>query len=66
MAYYLDKIFLLLAIKNEIIDPFESLITWNESIPLCQWRGVVCGTQNQRVIELNLLDHKLTGVLITL
>ncbi|KAK4723764.1 hypothetical protein R3W88_026543 [Solanum pinnatisectum] len=84
MAYYLDKIFLLLflftlgiptksdnmtdiealfAMKNEIIDPFDSLITWNESVPLCQWSGVVCGTRNQRVIELNLLDHKLAGVL---
>ncbi|KAH0751724.1 hypothetical protein KY285_004872 [Solanum tuberosum] len=84
MAYYLDKIFLLLflftlssssksdnmtdiealfAIKNEILDPFESLISWNESVPLCQWQGVVCGTRSQRVTELNLLDHKLGGVL---
>ncbi|XP_055807014.1 probable LRR receptor-like serine/threonine-protein kinase At3g47570 [Solanum dulcamara] len=53
----------LFAIKNEIIDPFESLISWNESVPLCQWHGVVCGTRNQRVTELNLLDQKLTGVL---
>ncbi|KAH0722248.1 hypothetical protein KY285_004852 [Solanum tuberosum] len=53
----------LFAIKNEIIDPFESLSSWNESVPLCQWHGVVCGTRNQRVIELNLLDHKLAGVL---
>lgn len=53
----------LFAIKSDIIDPFDSLISWNESVPFCQWRGVVCGTRNQRVTELNLLDHKLTGVL---
>ncbi|CAN4117437.1 unnamed protein product [Withania somnifera] len=91
MAFYVDKIFLLLflfilnspsksgttqlyhnnmtdiqalfAIKDKIIDPFESLSSWNESVPFCQWHGVVCGTGNQRVAELNLLDKRLTGVL---
>ncbi|KAK4364266.1 hypothetical protein RND71_015624 [Anisodus tanguticus] len=53
----------LFAIKDELIDPFGSLSSWNESVPFCQWHGVVCGTRNHRVTELNLLDQKLMGVL---
>ncbi|KAK4344935.1 hypothetical protein RND71_035111 [Anisodus tanguticus] len=53
----------LFAIKDELIDPFDSLSSWNESVPFCQWHGVVCGTRNHRVTELNLLDQKLAGVL---
>ncbi|XP_060204776.1 putative receptor-like protein kinase At3g47110 [Lycium barbarum] len=53
----------LIAIKDEIIDPFGSLSSWNESVPFCQWQGVVCGTRHHKVTELSLLDKKLAGVL---
>ena len=30
-------------------DPLEIISSWNESVNLCQWNGVKCGLQHQRV-----------------
>ncbi|GFS37765.1 leucine-rich repeat protein kinase family protein [Actinidia rufa] len=42
-------------------DPLGIMSSWNESIHFCQWHGVTCGTQPERVTELNLQSSKLEG-----
>ncbi|XP_065637450.1 probable LRR receptor-like serine/threonine-protein kinase At3g47570 [Quercus suber] len=42
-------------------DPFGVMTSWNDSIHFCQWRGVTCGRQHQRVIMLDLQSSKLVG-----
>ncbi|XP_025883700.1 leucine-rich repeat protein 2-like [Solanum lycopersicum] len=49
----------LFAIKNEMLDPFDSLITCNVSVPLYQWRGVFCSNP----VELWAFKNNLVGVL---
>ncbi|KAJ4800339.1 Receptor-like protein kinase [Rhynchospora pubera] len=51
----------LLSIKTKITkDPTNTLSSWNESSPLCQWSGVHCN-QDNRVSTLNLQTLGLTG-----
>ncbi|XP_058217498.1 probable LRR receptor-like serine/threonine-protein kinase At3g47570 [Rhododendron vialii] len=52
----------LLAFKAAITsDPFGALNSWNESIHFCQWVGVKCGRQHQRVTGLRNDHKKLSG-----
>ncbi|XVE97059.1 hypothetical protein REPUB_Repub02eG0277900 [Reevesia pubescens] len=54
----------LLAIKAQITDdPLGLTSSWNDSLHFCNWTGVICGRQHQRVITLNLSDHDLVGSL---
>ncbi|CAL5432204.1 unnamed protein product [Camellia sinensis] len=52
----------LLAIKDLIQgDPLAALSSWNHSIHFCNWQGVSCGRQHQRVTVLNLSSLALVG-----
>ncbi|XP_023763635.1 putative receptor-like protein kinase At3g47110 [Lactuca sativa] len=52
------------AIKSEITeDPQGVLKFWNDSLPFCLWRGVICGSRHQRVTGLNLANRGLVGTL---
>lgn len=53
----------LLALKDQLVDgsPAGALVSWNASLHFCEWEGVRCGRQNQRVIGLRLTGMKLGG-----
>ncbi|CAL5407464.1 unnamed protein product [Camellia sinensis] len=54
----------LFAFKDLITgDPVTSpfLSSWNDSLPLCEWRGVTCGRQHRRVVVLDLRSQGLDG-----
>ncbi|KAJ8754278.1 hypothetical protein K2173_002178 [Erythroxylum novogranatense] len=54
----------LLAFKAQISgDPLGILSSWNESNHFCKWLGVICGSKRQRVVELDLHDSQLVGIL---
>ncbi|XVF46706.1 hypothetical protein PTKIN_Ptkin03bG0049400 [Pterospermum kingtungense] len=54
----------LLSIKSEIHhDPFGVTSLWNNSIPLCQWKGISCGRKHRRVTKLDLSQQQLRGTL---
>ncbi|KAK2635090.1 hypothetical protein Ddye_029882 [Dipteronia dyeriana] len=52
----------LLAFKDSITeDPIGALSSWNNSVNLCQWHGVKCGSRHRRVLELDLRFQSLAG-----
>ncbi|KAK2975945.1 hypothetical protein RJ640_013437, partial [Escallonia rubra] len=52
----------LLAFKDLIQkDPLAVLSSWNESLHFCEWKGVTCGRQHQRVTALDLGAQNLVG-----
>ncbi|XVE79443.1 hypothetical protein DITRI_Ditri14bG0059200 [Diplodiscus trichospermus] len=53
----------LLAIKSQISDALGVTNSWNNSVPLCQWRGIKCGRKHQRVSKLILNRQNLGGSL---
>ncbi|KAJ3680746.1 hypothetical protein LUZ60_015235 [Juncus effusus] len=53
----------LLAFKSEIsTDPSSSLVSWNESVPLCEWTGITCN-KDERVTSVVLELMNLEGTL---
>ena len=42
-------------------DPHKILSSWNDSIHFCNWHGVTCSHQHQRVAALNLQGYTLHG-----
>jgi Leucine-rich repeat (LRR) protein len=60
----LDMLSLLDFKKSISVDPGQVLSNWTASTPYCQWTGVRCSrTHTDRVVELDLADHGLTGTL---
>lgn len=54
----------LLQIKAGITsDPLGVMGSWNESLPFCEWHGIVCGRRRSRVTAIYLNSSKLTGTL---
>ncbi|XP_042485077.1 probable LRR receptor-like serine/threonine-protein kinase At3g47570 [Macadamia integrifolia] len=53
----------LLAFKAQIIDPFQVLSSWNDSIPYCEWQGITCSGRlhPNRVRVLDLHSSGLVG-----
>ncbi|XVF83239.1 hypothetical protein PTKIN_Ptkin16aG0118900 [Pterospermum kingtungense] len=52
----------LLALKDQLVDGSSgALISWNASLHFCEWQGVRCGRQHQRVIGLKLTSMRLGG-----
>ncbi|MBA0776025.1 hypothetical protein Gotri_011086 [Gossypium trilobum] len=49
----------LLALKDELVG--GGLLSWNALLHFCEWQGVRCGGQHQRVIGLSLAGMKLGG-----
>ncbi|XXG71835.1 hypothetical protein AAC387_Pa07g1068 [Persea americana] len=53
----------LLAFKQRN-DPFNSLSTWNDSVPFCQWQGITCSRRHPlRVVAMNVTGLQLEGPL---
>ena len=42
-------------------DPQKILSSWNDSIHFCNWQGVTCSRQHQRVTDLDLQGYTLRG-----
>ncbi|KAH9323019.1 hypothetical protein KI387_017658 [Taxus chinensis] len=54
----------LLALKPAITsDPENYLANWNTDVPFCNWTGVTCSPDLQRVVELSLTDMGLDGTI---
>ncbi|PIA59349.1 hypothetical protein AQUCO_00400320v1, partial [Aquilegia coerulea] len=52
----------LLAFKSKITeDPLQVMSSWNNSLNFCEWKGVVCDSQNARVENLDLQSKRLVG-----
>ncbi|KAK2968943.1 hypothetical protein RJ640_029750 [Escallonia rubra] len=52
----------LLAFKDLIQeDPLAVLSSWNDSLHFCEWKGVTCDRQHQRVTALRLVAQNLVG-----
>ncbi|XVF83981.1 hypothetical protein PTKIN_Ptkin16aG0538200 [Pterospermum kingtungense] len=52
----------LLGFKAKITgDPLGIMLSWNDSVHFCQWRGVICGPGHQRVTVLRLEALNLMG-----
>lgn len=52
----------LIDFKNHItFDPFRVTNSWNNSVRICQWMGVICDSSNNRVMILNLESKRLVG-----
>ncbi|XP_057811452.1 probable LRR receptor-like serine/threonine-protein kinase At3g47570 [Salvia miltiorrhiza] len=49
----------LLAIKSSLQDPQGALTSWNQTLPLCSWKGIQC--RGGRVVALNLTSQGLVG-----
>ncbi|KAK4579479.1 hypothetical protein RGQ29_029232 [Quercus rubra] len=56
-----DRLALLKFKESVPHDPFNILSSWNDSIKFCNWHGITCGRQHQRVTALNLEGYKLRG-----
>ncbi|KAL0437943.1 UNVERIFIED_CONTAM: putative LRR receptor-like serine/threonine-protein kinase [Sesamum latifolium] len=55
----------LLAFKNAIDhDPMGVLNSWNETLPFCSWKGILCSKRHQnRVVSIDLMSQGLRGPL---
>ncbi|XP_048637102.1 probable LRR receptor-like serine/threonine-protein kinase At3g47570 [Brassica napus] len=40
-----------------------ALVSWNDSTPFCQWKGVTCGRKHKRVTGLDLGGLELGGII---
>ncbi|KAK9159043.1 hypothetical protein Scep_005617 [Stephania cephalantha] len=54
----------LLSFKDKIAqDPLQVLNSWNDSVSFCEWTGIICDSNNQRVVTLSLEGWRLAGSL---
>ena len=54
----------LLDFKSQVSeDKPDVLSSWNNSSPLCSWKGVTCGLRHKRVTRLDLGGWELVGVI---
>ncbi|KAM7466685.1 hypothetical protein LguiB_014247 [Lonicera macranthoides] len=53
----------LLAFKSNLHDPQGVLNSWNSSVHICKWQGIMCGLRHRRVTVLNLSSSGLVGSL---
>ncbi|KAJ1256496.1 hypothetical protein BS78_K011200 [Paspalum vaginatum] len=52
----------LLEFKNNISDPQQALVSWNDSAHFCSWEGVMCSAKHpNRVTSLRLPNKGLVG-----
>ncbi|KAG2329766.1 hypothetical protein Bca52824_000946 [Brassica carinata] len=53
----------LLEFKSQVSETSRVVLdSWNDSLPLCMWTGVKCGSKHRRVTGVDLGGLKLTGV----
>ncbi|CAG7880288.1 unnamed protein product [Brassica rapa] len=54
----------LLKFKSQVSEEKKVLLSsWNNSFPLCKWKGVTCGRKHKRVTGLDLGGFQLGGVI---
>ncbi|XP_013744164.1 probable LRR receptor-like serine/threonine-protein kinase At3g47570 [Brassica napus] len=54
----------LLDFKSQVSEDTQVVLSsWNNSSPLCNWKGVTCGVKHKRVIRLDLGGSQLGGVI---
>ncbi|KAG7579170.1 Protein kinase domain [Arabidopsis thaliana x Arabidopsis arenosa] len=54
----------LLEFKSQVPEGKQVVLSsWNNSFPLCNWKGVKCGSKHKRVISLDLNGFQLGGVI---
>ncbi|KAI3463479.1 hypothetical protein Pfo_020142 [Paulownia fortunei] len=62
-SVHTDKAALLAFKKGLSSDPYSRLANWNEETAVCNFTHVKCGMLHHRVIEINLNDSALLGLL---
>ncbi|XP_062182937.1 receptor kinase-like protein Xa21 [Phragmites australis] len=59
---YIDRLSLLHFKKAISLDPYQALMSWNESSHFCSWEGVLCSLKHpNRINSLNLTSRGLVG-----
>ncbi|XP_072971206.1 uncharacterized protein [Typha angustifolia] len=54
----------LLAFREGIVaDPQNALSNWNETTDVCQWNGIFCGKNPERVVKIILKSRSLQGTI---
>ncbi|WZZ61516.1 hypothetical protein YC2023_061623 [Brassica napus] len=54
----------LLDIKSQVSEENQDVLSsWNNSSPLCNWKGVTCGLKHKRVTRLDLGGWQLSGMI---
>ncbi|XP_075480238.1 LOW QUALITY PROTEIN: receptor kinase-like protein Xa21 [Primulina tabacum] len=55
----------LLAFKKSVDDdPLGALMSWNETVHFCDWKGIMCSKRHRgRVVSINLVSRGLVGSL---
>lgn len=54
----------LLVFKSQVFENNRvALVSWNDSTPFCQWKGVACGRKHKRVTALDLGGLELGGII---
>ncbi|GLJ14420.1 hypothetical protein SUGI_0233020 [Cryptomeria japonica] len=54
----------LMEFKNAVTqDPLAVLHNWNQSLHFCNWTGIRCNTEKWRVVEVDLRNKSLHGVI---
>ncbi|XP_019702874.1 uncharacterized protein [Elaeis guineensis] len=54
----------LLAFKGQITDgPARALSSWNDTVQFCEWEGIKCSANSQRVTIISLQSKRLAGSL---
>ncbi|XP_073104309.1 uncharacterized protein [Elaeis guineensis] len=59
----LDRSALLAFKKAILVDPGNALSNWSETTYVCEWNGIVCGLNPERVTELDLKSKYLLGTI---
>ncbi|PIM98188.1 Serine/threonine protein kinase [Handroanthus impetiginosus] len=62
-SVHTDKAALLAFKKAITFDPYSRLANWNEQNPVCNFTRVKCSIKNHRVVEINLNNCGLEGLL---
>lgn len=54
----------LLAFKKRIVaDPQNALSNWNKTNPVCEWNGITCSAESERVTQIDLKGKYLQGAI---
>ncbi|XWS19169.1 hypothetical protein CRYUN_Cryun32bG0108900 [Craigia yunnanensis] len=56
-----DKAALLAFKKSILVDPKSTLANWEETVPVCNFTGVICDKRHHRVAKVNLSRSGLVG-----
>ncbi|KAL4560228.1 hypothetical protein LXL04_032378 [Taraxacum kok-saghyz] len=60
-GYDTDRLALLSLKAHITSDPYKIMPSWNDSIHICNWTGIICGQRHQRVVTINLWSGGFSG-----